>query len=90
MSVWTCPLIDQNGFRVQSALPRIYCVGPSDYMWQWPASFIGIGLARLQELGRIDADFSDKVQKDFDQATANPNSLLVTPLVLEIIAEKIA
>ncbi len=80
----------QNGFVVRSALPRIYCVGPSDYMWQWPASFIGIGLARLQELGRIDADFADKVQREFDQATANPNSLLVTPLVLEIIAEKMA
>lgn len=80
----------QNGFVVRSALPRIYCVGPNDYMWQWPASFIGIGLARLQELGRIDADFADKVQKEFDEAGANPNSLLITPLVLEIVAEKIA
>src|SRR5690349_14261730 len=40
----------QSGFVVRSVVPRIYCVGPNDYMWQWPASFIGIGLARLQEL----------------------------------------
>jgi hypothetical protein len=59
-------------------------------MWQWPASFIGIGLARLQELGRVDAAFADKVQKEFDQATAKPDSRLISPLVLEIIAEKIA
>jgi SAM-dependent methyltransferase len=80
----------QNGFVVRSALPRIYCVGPSDYMWQWPASFIGIGLARLQQLGRVDADFANKVQKEVDQATANSDSRVITPLVLEIIAEKIA
>jgi SAM-dependent methyltransferase len=80
----------QNGFVVRSALPRIYCVGPTDYMWQWPASFVGIGLARLQELGRIDASFVGKVQKEIDEAGTNPASLLITPLVLEIVAEKLA
>ena len=80
----------QNGFVVRSALPRIYCVGPSDYMWQWPASFVGIGLARLQELGRIDARFADKVEKEVAEAGANPNTLLITPLVLEILAEKVS
>ena len=59
-------------------------------MWQWPASFVGIGLARLQELGRIDAAFADKVKKEVDEAGANPGSLLITPLVLEIVAEKIS
>ena len=82
--------LGQNGFAVRSVLPRIYCVGPSDYMWQWPTSFIGIGLARLQELGRIDANFADKVQKEVDEASANPDSLLIMPLVLEIVAEKIS
>ncbi len=83
------PYLAQNGFAVRSALPRIYCVGPSDYMWQWPASFIGIGLTRLQELGRIDAAFADKVIKEVDEAGANPASFLITPLVLEIVAEKV-
>ena len=84
------PYLAQNGFVVRAARPRIYYVGPSDYMWQWPASFIGIGLARLQELGRVDADFAKKVQQEVNLATANPDSRLITPLVLEIIAEKIA
>ena len=59
--------------------PRIYCVGPSDYMWQWPASFVGIGLARLQELGRIDADFADQVKDELSTAAANPDSRLGYP-----------
>ncbi len=79
----------QNGFVVRSAVPRIYCVGPSDYMWQWPASFVGIGLARLQELGRIDAAFAAQVKEDLAEASAKADSLLITPLVLEIVAEKL-
>jgi SAM-dependent methyltransferase len=81
--------LTQNGFAVRTILPRIYCVGPSDYMWQWPASFVGIGLARLQELGRIDADLAAQVKDELATASANPDTRLITPLVLEIVAEKI-
>ena len=63
----------QNGFVVRSALPRIYCVGPSDYMWQWPASFVGIGLARLQELGRIDAALRIRSRRKSTKPGANPD-----------------
>jgi SAM-dependent methyltransferase len=79
----------ENGFVVRSALPRIYCVGPTEHMWQWPSTFVGIGLARLRELGRIDAGFAEEVERDVAAAATNPNALLVTPLVLEIVAEKI-
>ena len=79
----------ENGFAVRVVRPLIYCVRPTDFMWQWPISFIGIGLARLRELGRIDADFAAQVQGEVDAAGANPNALIITPLVLEIVAEKI-
>ena len=82
--------LEQNGFSIRSATPRIYCVGPADHMWQWPISFIGIGLARLQELGRIDAAFADQVLQDVTEAGKNADSLVITPLVLEILAEKIS
>ena len=79
----------ENGFIIREATPRIYCVGPDNFMWQWPTSFIGIGLARLKELGRIDDQFVEQVEKEFTQVSRNPNSLLITPLVLEIVAEKV-
>jgi SAM-dependent methyltransferase len=82
--------LEQNGFHIRSATPRIYCVGPADHMWQWPISFIGIGLARLQELGRIDAAFADRVLKDVTDAGKKADSLVITPLVLEILAENIS
>jgi SAM-dependent methyltransferase len=82
-------LLSANGFVIRSAAPLIFCVGPNDYMWQWPATFIAIYLPRLIEMGRIDQQFVDKVLTDLASAEADPNSLMITPLVLEIIAEKL-
>ena len=82
--------LNANGFRLHSISPLIYCVRPNEYMWQWPVSFVGIGLARLQELGRINAGFAEQVNADIAAAQANPDAILITPLVLEIIAAKTA
>ena len=81
--------LTQNGFAIRSAQPRIFCVRPTDYMWQWPSTFVGIGLARLQELGRIDQAFAEQVRSEFAAAEVNPQALMITPLVLEIVAEKL-
>ena len=81
--------LSANGFVIRSATPHIFCVRPKDYMWQWPAQFIAIYLPRLIEMGRIDQKFADEVHGDLAGAEANPNSLMITPLVLEIVAEKL-
>jgi SAM-dependent methyltransferase len=78
----------RNGFAVRSAVPRIFCLRPSDYMWQWPSQFIHVHLARLQELGRIDAAFAKKVRRDLASAEKEEPSFMLTPLVLEVVAEK--
>jgi hypothetical protein len=46
-------------------------------------------LPRLQEMGRIDQKFTDSVRADLAGAEKNPNVLMITPLVLKIIAEKV-
>ena len=79
----------KNGFVVRSAIPRIFCLQPSDYMWQWPSQFIQIHLLRLLELGRIDATFADRVRDDLAAAEKEEPSFMLTPLVLEIVAEKV-
>jgi SAM-dependent methyltransferase len=81
-------LLSQNDFVIRSATPHIFCIRPADYMWQWPAQFIDVYLPRLQEMGRIDQAFANKVRTDLASAERNGNSLMITPLVLEIIAEK--
>jgi len=79
----------KHGLVVRSATPHIFCLRPNDYMWQWPATFIEIYLPRLRELGRIDEVFADKVRAALAEAKRSQNSLMITPLVLEIIAEEL-
>jgi hypothetical protein len=82
-------LLAENGFVIRSARPHIFCLSPSDYMWQWPATFIEIYLERLIEMGRIDHNFAEQVRTAVASAEKNPNARMLTPLVLEIIAEKL-
>ena len=86
LPVW----LANNGFSVRSIVPRVFCLRPSDYMWQWPAQFIQVHLLRLQELGKIDIGFAEKVRKDLRAAEAETNSFMLTPLVLEVVAKKVS
>jgi SAM-dependent methyltransferase len=81
-------LLADNGFVIRSARPHVFCLRPDDYMWQWPATFIEIYLPRLIQMGRIDQKFADQVRADLARAERNRNSFMLTPLVLEIVAEK--
>jgi len=44
---------------------------------------------RLRELGRIDDKFADRVRSDLAAAEKEKDSFMLTPLVLEIVAEKV-
>jgi len=80
-------VLREHGFTIRSARPLIFYIRPRDYMWQWPAEFIDVYLPRLLETGKIDKAFDEAVRTDLRNAEAN-DSLMLTPLVLEIIAEK--
>jgi hypothetical protein len=82
-------LLAGNGFVVRSATPRIFCVRPGEAAWRWPAGFIEVNLARLHELGRVDATFIEQARRELAEAEANSSSLMLTPMLLEIIAEKV-
>jgi hypothetical protein len=58
-------------------------------MWQWPATFIETHLERLIDLERIDHKFAEEVRTALASAEKNPNTRMLTPLVLEIVAEKL-
>ena len=49
-----------------------------------------INLARLHELGRVDAAFIAQARRELTEAEAEPSSLMLTPILLEIISEKVA
>ncbi|MEP6699596.1 MAG: methyltransferase domain-containing protein [Verrucomicrobiota bacterium] len=82
------PLLRDAGLTVIDVRPHVLTVSPDSYVWQWPASFIEINLARLHELGRATEQWSNSVRREFQAAAADPTTLLITPLFLEIIARK--
>ncbi|HEY2955168.1 MAG TPA: methyltransferase domain-containing protein [Candidatus Eisenbacteria bacterium] len=82
-------LLDGAGFRLRSASPLIFALRPDDYMWRWPAGFIEIHLRRQLEQGRVERAWADSVLRELRAAEADPASLMITPLVLEVVAEKI-
>jgi ubiquinone/menaquinone biosynthesis C-methylase UbiE len=81
-------LLEERGFEILEMIPRIYCLRPSDAMWQWPASFIRIHLEQQVALGAIEESWAEAVRGEFRAAENDPAAILVTPLVLQIIAEK--
>jgi len=81
-------LLEERGLTIRAAIPRIYALRPSHEMWQWPASFIRIHLEQQTALGAIEESWAESVRREFAAATADPSSVLVSPLVLQIVAEK--
>lgn len=81
-------LLPAAGFRVRHVRPHIFAITPRDPMWQWPASFIEVNLVRLRELGRVSTKWVEQVRQEFQRAQADETTLMTTPLVLEIVAER--
>jgi SAM-dependent methyltransferase len=80
--------LPEEGFEIQELRPIVDLVSPADFIWQWPSTFVEVGLARLVRLGHIPEDRAAAVRDIFRAAEQDPNSRLVTPGVLEIIARR--
>jgi SAM-dependent methyltransferase len=74
------------GCRVRSLNPIVDVVSPDSYTWQWPKTFLQIGVRRLVDLGRVTPERAQKIQLAFDEREQDPRTLIFTPGVLEIIA----
>jgi SAM-dependent methyltransferase len=80
-------LLSQGGFVVREIRPIVFAVRPSDFIWQWPAAFLRSGVRRLAASGRVDSSFADAVTAEWDRAELDASTVMITPMVLEIIAE---
>jgi len=74
------------GFALQTLHPIIDVVPASNFVWQWPAAFIQVGLRRLVDLGHLTADRALAISQALAASEAAPHTLMVTPALLEIIA----
>ena len=82
-------LLPVAGFRIRSMQPIVETVRRTDLVWQWPATWGRNYPQHLLEAGKVDQAWADRVVGAFDSAEADPDAVIITPMVLEIIAEKI-
>jgi SAM-dependent methyltransferase len=81
--------LPHHGFRIRSLTPLVDVCRPGDFAANWPLSFIEINTARMAELGVITQDEAQAMRRAAEDWLKAPNALMILPLVLEIIAEKV-
>jgi hypothetical protein len=74
------------GFEVRTLAPLLDIARPEDYVWQWPSAFVEVGIQRLVDLGRIDAERARAMAHAYREVEAAPHAFQLTPTVIEIIA----
>lgn len=82
------PMLSLNGFHVVEATPRIFCVRPGDPLWSWIAAFVRSNTRRLVELGTCDPAVAEAIIAEHERASADSTSLMLTPMIIELIARK--
>ena len=83
------PLLRAHGFVIREAVPRVFCVRPGDPLWTWISTFVELNLDRLVELGAGEPKWIDAARDEFRAAEADPDTLMLTPMLLEIIADRV-
>jgi SAM-dependent methyltransferase len=81
-------LLEGAGLAVKHVEPKVFVIPPSDFIWAWPSAFVETNLRRLLDLGRVDEAWTGSVRDALLEATANQGTLMITPMVLEIVAQR--
>jgi SAM-dependent methyltransferase len=76
------------GCEIVTLNPIVDVVGPANFVWQWPSSFVDVNLTRLADLGKISSEDASLARDALTHAESGGHSLMVTPIVLEIIARR--
>ena len=81
-------MLEAEGLEIVQMQPLIDVVGPKSFVWEWPEAFAKINIDRLLELQFILGQQANAALSALEQAKRIPNSFMVTPCVLEVIARK--
>lgn len=81
-------MLNDAGFSIEIANPILFCMRPGDYSWNWASAWVNSSGKRLVESGELLENDFNQLVKEFDEAKSNPESLILSPSVLEIVAKK--
>jgi SAM-dependent methyltransferase len=80
--------LEDAGFELQPLRTHVDLVAPGSDGWHWLAAFVQSGIDRLASLGTVAPARAEAMRRAHQRAVANPQSLMVTPAVLEIVARR--
>lgn len=81
----TSYLLDE-GFRVESTRLHVEFIEPADPFWKWPIAYVEVGSERFVELGLMTGGEARELIAAVRAAEARPETRMLTPPVLEVIA----
>ncbi|MBL8064317.1 MAG: methyltransferase domain-containing protein [Chthonomonadaceae bacterium] len=81
-------MLSKAGLRVKSIEPILFAICPKDYAWNWPVKWVESSGKRLVEDGALSSAELESTLSEFTQIAADPNFRMLSPSVVEIIAEK--
>jgi len=79
-------MLSEAGLEVVHVRPIIKVFSPDEDGWRWPEAFIINHAPRLVELRGKSHEWAEAVMADLRGAEQDPRSLMITPMVLEIVA----
>ncbi|WP_300544407.1 methyltransferase domain-containing protein [Maricaulis sp.] len=81
-------LMSNLGWEPGPMTPVIHAARPGDWIWTWPMEWLKQSPDRLVELGFLDPGDADSFRVFLHAREQDPASLLMTPMVLEVVARK--
>jgi SAM-dependent methyltransferase len=81
-------LLEKTGFNVQSIRPIVHVTSNRDFMAEWPLAFVMTNLPLLVAAGLLSEDDARETKRTAHSFRGDPNALMVTPAVVEIIATR--
>jgi len=77
------------GWSTECLTPHIFTTRSGELVWNWPMGWLkSDGIDRLVELGFLSAEDGTRFHEVANQRAADPNCILTTPMVIEVIARK--
>ena len=77
------------GLRIREVRALGEIAAPTDVMWRWTSSFVRGYAPFLADSGKRTRAWADAVVAEIDEAERDPRTLVVTPYLMEVIAEKV-
>ena len=81
--------LESAGFVVTRTTPIVDVIRRDSFRWQWPSTFINVGLARLVDLGHMTETEASQVRDEIRLREEDDEAFMIAPSVLEIIAQRV-